>query len=548
MDTESPNTPDSAKVTSGPPPTTTPALHPTLKDIKTIGIKPSKNLTGQSLAKLFQKAKKELGARAQSTTAPNLSLKRPRPQQDPSYTGSSADDSQNWQLPKRAVRNTPQYKPVPPTQTRNSYLALDALPQEVAFEHGPRKSKSTAPASSRHRVAHPYLSHRRTTPKRAAVASTNVSEDSSDDDTRPQVQGAASQSASPSAKPPAQPNGKRLRPPPIFTTGILLSDLAKLLLNKGFAKGDFYLRQTDAESVTLCVTHIDNFKRAGEILAAVPVEHHTFTPSHEKPRNLVLKGIFGNFTAEEVKQDLIDLAIPGIEVTKVSELSYRGRAPQAQHFLVQLKAGSNVQAVTKERFLLNQKIRWETLRKPPIFQCTNCLDVGHSSANCRRKFRCSRCSKDHAKGECAIPVNNADKSVLFCRNCNVSGHSASYGGCPYLKFVKEYKADQKASRQAAVDLRLGRVSARVAGGHAHHTSAPPNPPNAWATPNSARLFQPPPAERADGPNLNTLLVDFETRIMSALKSQLDVLLQQITSNSHRLDFVFETLGFYDGSH
>lgn len=138
---------------------------------------------------------------------------------------------------------------------------------------------------------------------------------------------------------------------------------------------------------------------AKEFLLENNTQFFTYTPKEKKPINLILKGIRGDFTADKVKTDLVALDIPQLTILKVFDLSFKHRAKNFTHFLVQLSPDRSPQSLTNYRYVLHQKVHWEKLVKPDVFLCMNCLQIGHSGINCNLDFHCSRCNHNHAKGE-----------------------------------------------------------------------------------------------------------------------------------------------------
>ena len=86
------------------------------------------------------------------------------------------------------------------------------------------------------------------------------------------------------------------------------------------------------------------------------------------------------------------------------------------------------------------------------WQCYNCQKFGHNADVCRSRAVCATCSENHITSSCPqahLPV--ADKTFK-CINCN-DNHSASYGGCPKIKFAKkveQLRAEQQLSYRDAV--------------------------------------------------------------------------------------------------
>ena len=180
-----------------------------------------------------------------------------------------------------------------------------------------------------------------------------------------------------------------------------------------------------------------NFDKIKKILSSSSIQFYTYTPKSNKPKNLILKRIQGNYSESEITDELKEYNIPNVNITKVAKIYFnKSKNPDFHHYLVQLTPVSDTIALKKIKYLANQKIRWENFKRKDIFQCKNCQRVGQTSACCNLTYRCVKCTKSHDPGKCDI-VTNSDKSALECVNCGQKGHPASFKGCPFLKYSQK---------------------------------------------------------------------------------------------------------------
>ena len=233
------------------------------------------------------------------------------------------------------------------------------------------------------------------------------------------------------------PNAKKEKPPPINILGTAIEEIAKLLIANGISKGEFLLRLNDAGSVTLKCNSLATYNKSKTVLSTNNKPFYTYTPKSNKPKNLIIKGIHGNYTDNEILTEIKSLNIPSVNITKLSKIYFNKRQnPVYYHYLLQITPDSDANALKQINNIAHQKIRWENLKRNKVFQCKNCQRVGHTSACCSLPYRCVKCAKSHDPGNCEIAVNS-DKSVLQCANCGESGHPASYMGCPFLKYAQK---------------------------------------------------------------------------------------------------------------
>ena len=185
-----------------------------------------------------------------------------------------------------------------------------------------------------------------------------------------------------------------------------------------------------------------------------------FTHLHQKcskPKNVILKGVKGDFNEDYILSELKEQAVPQVEIKKITKVSFNKNKPGSYSFLIQLSPNSDTHSLYKIKYLAHQKIKWEPLRKNKVFQCRNCQRVGYTSVNCHLGYRCVKCSKQHKYGECDIK-ELTDKEKIYCVNCEKYGHPASYRGCPFLKFVQNYNNQYKLKRQEIQTKKLNKIS------------------------------------------------------------------------------------------
>lgn len=171
---------------------------------------------------------------------------------------------------------------------------------------------------------------------------------------------------------------------------------------------------------------------------------------------MVLKGVRGGFNETEVLEELKSLNLKDVAIMKVSKMVFNRNTPERYHFIITTTTESNMPSLTGIKFLLNQRIRWERLRKKPIFQCTKCQRTGHASSNCFFEPRCVRCAKPHSASDC--PLDKEKHEELRCANCGESGHPASYYGCPMLKAFLNKKKELNKRRQMLNEAKFTKIN------------------------------------------------------------------------------------------
>lgn len=167
---------------------------------------------------------------------------------------------------------------------------------------------------------------------------------------------------------------------------------------------------------------------------------YTFTPKEFKQVSLILRGLYYGCEVSEVKE-AFDKIVPDTvsKVTKyVTKHSVKNNLDTGL-YLVTLHPGKKLIDVANIKAILSQIVTWERpKRKEQEVQCHRCQKWGHVAKNCTAEFKCVKCDKKHAPGEC-LRVSS-EESAPFCVNCDEPGHAANWRGCPaYKLFVKSRK-------------------------------------------------------------------------------------------------------------
>lgn len=227
---------------------------------------------------------------------------------------------------------------------------------------------------------------------------------------------------------------KKKRPPPIHVAQTSINDLGRLI-NKlpSNPKGKFYVSQPPNKTYTnIFALDMNIYTEIIQLIKSKKMDYYTYTPKENKPKSIVIKNLLGNYSNDDITNEIKSLNLNNVEVIKTSEIFLGKNEKRNKHHLIQLTNASNEKALFNVKYLLNQKIKWEFLHKQDPFQCIRCQRYGHSSANCSLPYRCVKCSLSHEPGNCTLD-KNSEKSLLHCANCERFGHPANYKGCPSYK-------------------------------------------------------------------------------------------------------------------
>lgn len=205
------------------------------------------------------------------------------------------------------------------------------------------------------------------------------------------------------------------RPPPIHVANQKIKTINDMLKNKNLTTESFSSKQRFETNVKIQPKNIESYSTIISTLKENNIEFFTFTPKNQKTKTLVLKGIEGEYAQEDIMKEIQEQAGEEAEITKMSKIKFTSKGKQ--HYLVQIHQDSNPKLVTRITHLAYQEVKWEFIKKKPIFQCKKCQRLGHSSSNCNMQYRCVKCAQSHEPGKCLI-AKDAKRDQLKCANVN----------------------------------------------------------------------------------------------------------------------------------
>ncbi|CAG5078033.1 Similar to ORF1: Nucleic-acid-binding protein from transposon X-element (Drosophila melanogaster) [Cotesia congregata] len=212
-----------------------------------------------------------------------------------------------------------------------------------------------------------------------------------------------------------QDNGKPLKPPPIFIIGEDIKVTSAKITSAGIKKDAVTIKQNRG-SHTILAANRSTYDVIKLKLLELKVQFYTYTPKDLKPQTVVLKDIYGNYTADDIKADILE-ANKDIIITKIIPIVCKNSKYKKQHFIIQIPAGSKKKDLTSLKKIGSQVAHWENLIKNSVTQCKNCQRVGHTSSQCNMEYRCVKCGQSHERGKCTIPIEDNNKENLTCINC-----------------------------------------------------------------------------------------------------------------------------------
>lgn len=226
--------------------------------------------------------------------------------------------------------------------------------------------------------------------------------------------------------------------------------------------GNFNIKSMNKNCTHINTQNIQDFDIVSEYIKNKELNHFTYTPPERKTINLLIKGINSSFTPQEIVDEINEIKLDNVNITKCAPFKNRNN-PDSNIFLLTLTNTSDIKQLVNIKYLLHQKIYFDKIRKSDgIIMCHRCQKIGHSAVNCSMQPRCVKCSENHLTNEC----NNVKKilekkvdplsgeiitttiTVPKCVNCGQEGHPANYSKCPArLSYINKLNEKKEINRK-----------------------------------------------------------------------------------------------------
>ena len=166
---------------------------------------------------------------------------------------------------------------------------------------------------------------------------------------------------------PIQSKGKTTKPPPIYCDNVNIKQLNIIL--SSLNNIDFHMKDLSNNNISIFTNSMTNFESIKKQLEIKNILYYTYTPRNKKNKITVLKGLNGNYSSEEVSENLSSLQIEGVNILKVEMINFSKNAELDPSYIVTLSPDSLIKNLTRRKKILHQIVYWEPLRKNQIFQC-----------------------------------------------------------------------------------------------------------------------------------------------------------------------------------
>ncbi|GFY02720.1 nucleic-acid-binding protein from transposon X-element [Trichonephila clavipes] len=181
--------------------------------------------------------------------------------------------------------------------------------------------------------------------------------------------------------------------------------------------------KTAGKCVKLYTDTLPQHHALNKLLEDLKYPFYTFTPKHERPIKIVLKGLPRNTKTTEIHSDLLDLSFTINKVTQITGNITKQLLPV---FIISLPRNPTNDKIFDLKKLSYISITVEGFESRGITQCFQCNQFNHTAEHCHLTPKCLKCGEEHQTKDCQIKKLDTP----FCVNCQAHGHMANYSKCP----------------------------------------------------------------------------------------------------------------------
>ncbi|GFT55601.1 nucleic-acid-binding protein from transposon X-element [Trichonephila clavipes] len=160
-----------------------------------------------------------------------------------------------------------------------------------------------------------------------------------------------------------------------------------------------------------------------QLLTELKYPFYSFTPKHERPIKVVIKGLPRTTKTTEIQSDLLDL---GYTINKVTQLTGNITKQPLSVFTISLPRNDFNMNIFNLKTLGYLSISVEGFESRGVIQCFQCNQFNHTAEHCHLTPKCLKCGENHQTRDCKIKMLD----TRYCVNCKVHGHMANYSKCP----------------------------------------------------------------------------------------------------------------------
>ncbi|GFU99383.1 nucleic-acid-binding protein from transposon X-element [Trichonephila clavipes] len=160
-----------------------------------------------------------------------------------------------------------------------------------------------------------------------------------------------------------------------------------------------------------------------QLLTELKYPFYSFTPKHERPIKVVIKGLPRTTKTAEIQSDLHDL---GFTINKVTQLTGNITKQLLSVFTISLPRNDYNMSIFNLKTLGYLSITVEGFESRGVIQCFQCNQFNHTAEHCHLTPKCLKCGENHQTRDCQIKMLD----TRYCVNCKVHGHMANYSKCP----------------------------------------------------------------------------------------------------------------------
>lgn len=116
-------------------------------------------------------------------------------------------------------------------------------------------------------------------------------------------------------------------------------------------KSAFAVKETGKDSHIIYANDINRYNLITKSLTEAEIRFYILTPKGSKPKSILIKGIRGDFSPNDLKNEIEEMKIPNVKILSLSKFVLKKSEPDKYHHIIQLSQNSPTAELLKIKTL-----------------------------------------------------------------------------------------------------------------------------------------------------------------------------------------------------
>lgn len=184
------------------------------------------------------------------------------------------------------------------------------------------------------------------------------------------------------------------------------------------------------QTVRINPTDNETKTRIVNVLKANSIKFVTFADDKNKNKPFIMRGLIEDAIGKDDLKNI--LCANGFDVLVCEPFKtgyHRTNEIKSHLWKVVFSDKTTDEEIHSIGYVLNTAVKFEKIKRRGAIQCRRCQGFMHTATHCNRDYKCVKCGKTHAIGECEV----REEKQLKCANCNGNHSANNLNKCKYFQ-------------------------------------------------------------------------------------------------------------------